>query len=308
VILAAGLSPAWQQILVFDSMRWGEVNRADQVLWCGSGKVLNVGIAAHTLGGPARTLSPLGGPALESVNAEMVSLGVRCRWIETHAATRVCTTIIDRGRNQITELVENARPLGPDELRAFRTAFIAEAAPAEVVALTGSLPEGAPQTYYRELLLGVKARQVLDFRGIGLLSVLDLKPWLVKPNREELSQTFGKPIDSDAALLQAMRELNRRGAQWVAVSQGPGPVWLASATRAFRLQPPKPAEIVNSIGCGDAMTAGIAWASCQGYDAIDCIRIGMAAACDNLSQLLPCRLDARRVRELTRRVLVTICE
>ena len=40
MILSAGLTPAWQQILVFDQMHWGEVNRASEVAWCGSGKVL----------------------------------------------------------------------------------------------------------------------------------------------------------------------------------------------------------------------------------------------------------------------------
>ncbi len=48
MIVVAGLSPAWQQILSFDELRWGEVNRARSAHWCASGKVLNVGIAlAH---------------------------------------------------------------------------------------------------------------------------------------------------------------------------------------------------------------------------------------------------------------------
>jgi len=41
VILVAGLTPAWQQILRFDDFRPGEVNRASEVQWCCSGKVLN---------------------------------------------------------------------------------------------------------------------------------------------------------------------------------------------------------------------------------------------------------------------------
>ena len=57
MILSAGLTPAWQQILVFDAFRYGEVNRASEVLWCASGKVFNAGIAAHHLGGPSRTLA-----------------------------------------------------------------------------------------------------------------------------------------------------------------------------------------------------------------------------------------------------------
>ena len=47
MILSAGLTPAWQQILVFDGFRYGEVNRAAEAVWCASGKVFNAGIAAQ---------------------------------------------------------------------------------------------------------------------------------------------------------------------------------------------------------------------------------------------------------------------
>ncbi len=140
MILSAGLSPAWQQIMVFDRLRPGEVNRARETAWCGSGKVLNAGLAAHHLGGPSLTLAPLGGPPLAEIEREFAEIGVPRRWIETAAATRVCTTLIDRDTGQITELVENGRPLSERELAAYRAAYIEEAARAEVAILTGSLP------------------------------------------------------------------------------------------------------------------------------------------------------------------------
>ena len=74
---------------------------------------------------------------------------------------------------------------------------------------------------------------VLDFRGDGLLSVLDLKPYVVKPNREELGQTVGRSLDDDADLLAAMRELNRLGAQWVVVTQGAKAVWVSSSEQCL---------------------------------------------------------------------------
>ena len=48
MIVAAGLTPAWQQLMAFDALEPGAVNRAREVTWCSSGKVLNVAIAlAH---------------------------------------------------------------------------------------------------------------------------------------------------------------------------------------------------------------------------------------------------------------------
>ena len=204
----------------------------------------------------------------------------------------------------MTELVENGRPLGPDELDAFRRAYTEEAARAKVVVLTGSLPAGVPTSFYRELVERTPCPVVLDFRGEGLLSTLDLKPLVVKPNREELAQTVGEPLSDDRQLLAAMRGLNRRGAQWVVVTQGAGPVWATSLEEGFRLDPLPVDDVVNPIGSGDALAAGIAWAIRDGRPVIDAVKLGMAVAAENLGRLETCRLDPNRVQRRAMEVIV----
>ncbi len=51
-------------------MRSGEVNRAREVHWCASGKVLNAAVALHLLGGPSMTLAPVGGLNLVHIERE----------------------------------------------------------------------------------------------------------------------------------------------------------------------------------------------------------------------------------------------
>jgi fructose-1-phosphate kinase PfkB-like protein len=145
---------------------------------------------------------------------------------------------------------------------------------------------------------------VLDFRGEGLLGVLDLQPLVVKPNREELGQTGGRELSSDDDLLEAMRSVNDRGAHWVVVTQGARPVWLSSRSEVYRLDPPQVASVVNPIGCGDAVSAGIAHALCGGKSMVEAVRYGVAAAADNLGQLLACRVDPTRVANWCERVQV----
>lgn len=304
MIVTAGLTPAWQQVMVFDAFHYGEVNRAAEVTWLAQGKVINAGIGAHFLGGPSLTLSTLGGPALTPIDEELKQLGVPCRWIVTAAATRVCTTILDRQRGVTTELVENGRTLTSAELAAFRDAYAAEVAAADVAVITGSLPTGAPAGYYRELVAQTPCAAVLDFRGPGLWDSLDLRPLVVKPNREELSHTVGRPLDDDAALLAAMRELNQRGAQWAVITQGAGPVWITSATETYRVQPLRVDPVVNPIGSGDAMAAGIAWAVRAGRTVPEAVRFGAAAAAENVRRLDTCRLDSARVEAQAAQVAI----
>lgn len=304
MILSAGLTPAWQQVLLFRSFRYGEVNRAEEVYWYAQGKVLNAGIAAHHLGGPSLTLAPLGGPPLEQIDREFTELGVPRRWITTQTPTRVCTTILDHSNHEMTELVENGKPLLPEELDAFRLAYADEAARADVAIVTGSLPIGTPASFYRTLVEHTPCPVVLDFRGEGLLGVLDLNPLVIKPNREELALTLNQPINDDRQLLNAMRLLNRRGAQWVVITQGAGPVWITSATKTYRLDSLPVAEVVNSIGSGDAMTAGIAWAIRAGREVVDAVRLGIAAAAQNVARLEIGRLDPIRAEQQANQVRV----
>ncbi|MGE5194023.1 MAG: 1-phosphofructokinase family hexose kinase, partial [Deltaproteobacteria bacterium] len=292
MILAAGLSPAWQQIVVLDGLAVGEVNRAREVHWCASGKVLNVGLALHCLcaspplgkggqrgspgggiancklqnencepekndGQAARTLALVGGLPGEAIRREFASLDVSSRWVTSRTPTRVCTTILDRETGTTTELVENAAAISPDELEAFRSAYFEEAARADVVVLTGSLPAGVPVTFYRDLLERIPGRVVLDTQGEPLLAALERRPFVVKPNREELGRTLGRRIDTVAGLHAAMRELCRRGATWAVVSQGNERLWVAAERELFSAQPPR-VEVVNPIGSGDCLAAGIA--------------------------------------------------
>ncbi len=295
MILCAGLTPAWQQILVFDSLRYGEVNRAREVHWCASGKVFNAAIGVHHLGGPTLALATVGGLPVGQIEEEFDAMGLPYRWVTTQAATRVCTTILEEATGTMTELVENGRPVTHEELAAFRQAYAEEAARADIVILIGSLPAGTPQSFYRDLMKCTPCPAVLDFRGEGLMSVLDLKPYVVKPNREELARTIDRSLDKDEDLLSAMRMLNARGAQWVVITQGAGPVWVSSKSKAYRLFPPEVKPVVNPIGCGDAMAAAIAWATREGRPAIEAVQLGIAASAQNIRQLLPCRLDLTRL-------------
>jgi len=307
-MLAAGLSPAWQQIVVLDSLREGEVNRAREVHWCASGKVLNVGLALHRLSAGdeslrAKTLSLIGGAGGTAIEEEFKQLGASTHWIHSIAPTRVCTTLIDQSSKRTTEIVENARPVPPEELETYRAAFVAEAAQAKFIVLTGSLPAGAPASFLADLLPLTTAKVILDFRGEALLNALPHRPFLVKPNREELGLTFNTPLTSDGDLLAAMRDLNDRGAEHVLVTQGSDRVWLTSASDTFFAEPPQVA-VVNPIGCGDCLAAGLTWSLAAGHDIPTALTHGIAAAALNAQDLLPSRFIAEQVRQLARQIKV----
>ncbi len=294
MILAAGLTPAWQQILEFAALHAGEVNRAEAATGCASGKVLNVGSAVHHLGVLSHTLSPVGGFTGQQIQADFAQLGIPATWIPAAAATRVCTTLLDRTTCRTTELVENSAALSGEELQNYFDAFQELAVDVDMVVLSGSLPHNTPADFYADLVEVVPGRVLLDARGPELLACLPAKPWLVKPNREELSRTLDRSLNRKDDLIAAMRELQVAGARHVIVSDGSAGLYAADA-HGVEHYPVVPVTTINPIGCGDSLAAGIAVAAVEGRNWHDAVEFGIAAATENATRLLPARFTRAAV-------------
>ncbi len=302
MIVVAGLTPAWQQVIALDALRVGEVNRAREVHRFPSGKVFNVAMALHHLGAGSTVLSIRGGATGERMEQDLAAIGMRRLWVEVRSPTRVCTTVLDGASGRTTELVENGGPIDAGEFEAFLRAYADAVRGARVAVLTGSLPLGCPREAYRLLLERTPCPVVLDARGPELLEALPLRPLVVKPNREELGVTVGRKLPTREDLVDAMQELRRRGAQRVLVTDGTEPSCLLGPEGPRFLRPPR-VEPVNPIGCGDCLAAGMALALHGGDSVESAVRLGMGAAAENAGMLLTGRLHPEISRRLAGKVL-----
>ena len=304
MILATGLTPVWQLTYRLNQFVAGEVNRAEELRRCASGKVLNVGLVVHRYGAPVTILSVAGGATGESMERDLCAMNVRARFIHVAAETRICTTILVANgpdSNTMTELVENGGPLSALEKQAYAAAFAEESLAAQVVILSGSPPQGMESTFYRQLVesalrngnRGKGSTVICDFRGACLIETLPVRPTIIKPNRAELMETvvaMGYAVPS--SIPDAVRTLQKRGARWVVVTDGSRPTYVADPEGGETWLPtPTPRQVVNPLGCGDAMAAGIAVGLRRGLSVPDAVRLGQIAAMRNLEQPYPGRPD-----------------
>lgn len=289
----------------FASLEPGEVNRASQVWRCASGKVLNVAVALSSLGAECRAVTLLGGAPAAWTAAELSHLGIDLVAVTTAADTRCCTTLLDDATGRTTELVENAPPITPDELARFVAAYEGAVAGAAVAVLSGSLPAATPATIYRDLLERTACPAIIDARGPELLAALPCRPLLVKPNREELARTVGRPLEREADLRVAMEELRAQGAEWVLVTDGANPALALGPAGCVRVVTPRLERVVNPIGCGDCLAAGIAEKIGRGSEPLEAICFGMACAAFNCGTFLAGRLDRSTVDSLAGSLKVT---
>jgi 1-phosphofructokinase family hexose kinase len=120
------------------------------------------------------------------------------------------------------------------------------------------------------------AHAVLDTTGESLRIGCGEKPFLVKPNGEEIHTLTGLPVNTPSEIAAAAAELRRMGAQNVVVSMGKDGALLHTAEETWLTHSPKIQE-KNPIGAGDSMVGGLVWALSQGIPLKEALGWGVAS-------------------------------
>ena len=174
------------------------------------GKGINVSAVLQNFGVPSVATGFVAGDVGEIICRKLEARGIETDFIRIPGQSRVNVKI--KGKEE-TEI--NAS--GPDIPReALETlAKKLSGVPAgSVLVLAGSVPASLPKDIYERLLAALARpdlRVVADASGELLLDVLPFRPWLIKPNRDELDETFGRHMRSVDEALSYAEKLRTMG-------------------------------------------------------------------------------------------------
>ena len=178
-----------------------------------------------------------------------------------------------------TEINGSGPEIPPEKLELF-FAQLHALKETDTLVLSGSAPRSLPQNIYARIAQCAAekcARLVVDASGALLTSTLPYHPFLVKPNREELSELFGEPADTDEAVLALAGKLQAQGAQNVLVSMAGDGALLRTAEGAVYRAPAAKGTVVNSVGAGDSMVGGFLAGYEKSGDFAEALALGTAA-------------------------------
>ncbi len=120
-------------------------------------------------------------------------------------------------------------------------------------------PSGMSESIYSDIMERLKGRGVkivVDATGDLLLKCLKYKPFLIKPNNQELEEIFGETLDSRESVVPYARKLIEMGAENVIVSMaGDGAAFVSANGDVYMREAPA-GRLVNGVGAGDSMVAG----------------------------------------------------
>jgi len=302
MVLTVTLNASWDKTVVCPNLTLGGVVMAERAYTFAAGKGIDVARGLHDLGDDVGALGLAGGITGQAIRAGLAAEGIPHDLTPTQAETRSNLTLVDPMAGTEVHVVEPGGGVRPDELAAFRETFRRYLPPARFLALAGSLPPGVPDSIDAELVEEAQAagvRAAVDTRGPALRAAVPARPWLLKPNAEELAELVGRGLPDAAAMAAAAQEVVTTGVEVVVVSLGSAGA--LAVTQAGKWYSPAPAvEPINTVGCGDALLAGLLHAAAAGADAPEMLRWGVAAGTANVLQEAPggvARADVERFAE-----------
>ncbi len=306
MILCIGTTPAAQRVMVFTSLTPNAVNRAITTIDGAAGKVTNVAKVLKALGEKPLAVTFLGGPRGAELADLLHARGIEFEAVTVDAPTRQCVTLIDRAGRVVTELVEESRPVPETAAVQLIEIIRRRGCEARAFVMSGSLAPGVPVDFYPDCTLLARdagALAVVDAQGTALIAALAARPELVKPNRQELAATAGRPLRELSDVCAAARDLSEKGARQVVVTAGAEPTVAFDGKSFWRVDPPR-IETVNPFGSGDAFTAALTQALVRGDDLAEACRHGAAAGAANALELMAGELDPETARRLAASVVI----
>lgn len=255
MIFTLTLNPSLDYFLSIEDFKVAQTNRTEDEFFLPAGKGINVSLMLQRLGFQSQMLGFLAG---------FSGVELQKRLQEWHAMedfiflqegqTRINVKICSKQESEI-----NARgPLIPEEKIQELCEKLQKIQKEDFLILSGSLPQGLSSSFYAQLISQCKSeRIILDCTGKAMQKALVSKPFLIKPNKAEVEELFGLYNASMEDLRDCAIILQKKGARNVLVSMGGEGAFLISEDQNFYFCKAPKGELLNSVGAGDCMVAGM---------------------------------------------------
>ncbi|WEZ72245.1 1-phosphofructokinase [Bacillus altitudinis] len=275
MIYTCTLNPAIDLYIALKEMRADTVNRTEDEDYQPNGKGVNVSIMLKKYGFTSTALGFIAGFSGSYIEQSLKDLSIQTDFIPVEGITRINVFI---NTTEEYMLVNQGPTIEAKALNAFREK-ISTIPKGSIFIMSGSLPKGVPASIFSEIAAICHQNNVkfiLDTSSKAVLETLQYKPYLLKPNEEEIAAFFGKTHRlSETELVESGRKLIEMGAEQVLISRGgEGALFLTNEV-VLKGNAPK-GTVVNTACSGDAMLAAFLSKQLEGQPYEECLRYGIA--------------------------------
>ncbi|MGN0161082.1 MAG: 1-phosphofructokinase [Lachnospiraceae bacterium] len=256
MIYTVTFNPSLDYVVNVNNLNIGGINRASSDTILAGGKGINVSLVLNELGMENTAIGFVAGFTGQEIVRRVEEAGCNCRFIELpEGMSRINVKIKDRRETEINAAGPNIDHDCLEELNQ----ILDEVEVGDILVLAGSIPASVPRHIYADFLKKMNPRGVkviVDASGSLLHDLINMKPYLVKPNQDELHELFDVSVSTLGEARTYAKKIHQMGARNAIISLGEvGAVLAAEDGNVYSCMAPR-GNAVNTVGAGDSMIAG----------------------------------------------------
>lgn len=279
MIVTLTVNPAIDRTISVDHLAFEDRAYITSTRESAGGRGINSSRVIHSFGGKTIAIVASGGKAGRRLQRLLRDCGYPVCIAAVQNETRTNLTITDQ-RGLTVNLNEKGPEVGKDEIAGVESAVRECLSGAAWLLICGSLPPGAPASFYGRLIAQARRRKVrtlLHASGDALREGIKARPTVVTPNQTEAERLLERSLLTRAHYLEAAQRIRQMGPESVVLSLASRGAVAAFADGLYEAIPPA-IDAVCPIGSGDALTAAYAWRMKQpGSSGLEALRWGVAA-------------------------------
>ena len=275
MIYTITFNPALDYTVQVEEFEIGKINRTKSENILAGGKGLNVSIILKRLGIENTALSFIAGftgkelTDFIEINNGYTRINVKISSLKKNSLIQERETALNGNGPEITqedidELLEKIKKINSED----------------IVILSGNVPKCINEDIYEIICKELNEKNVkfvVDASQKLLMNCLKYKPFFIKPNKDELEETFNTKIKTKKEIIIYAKKLQEKGAQNVLISLGgDGAILLTGKNEVYYSNTPK-GQVINTVGAGDSMVAGFVAGYLKKKNYIEALKLGIAS-------------------------------
>lgn len=245
------MNPAIDMNIVADKLSLERVNRTKNAEYSANGKGVNVSIVLRHFGVESGIIGFFGGFSGEYIYDYLCENGYKTHGIKIDGITRINVFVETEGKE--CKLL-NCGPLIDEAKQKELLDVLTGLEDMEILVVSGSLADGINENYYEkiaEICRLKKTKLILDISTSKLKELLSYRPFLIKPNDEEIKEVFGYDVTDEKTAIYALKQLHKNGAENVLITLGGMGSYFYDGTDAYYCEA-HPVKLKSSACAGDA--------------------------------------------------------
>ncbi|MBF2782490.1 MULTISPECIES: 1-phosphofructokinase [Staphylococcaceae] len=220
-----------------------------------NGKGVNISIMLNKLNKGSVATGFIGGFSGKFIDDELLKLNISTDFVNVDANTRINVFLMS---NQGEYKIVNSGPKISCKKSKELLSKIESLSNEDTLFVSGSLPQGLTGEILFEiakLSYLKKFNLILDISHPVLKNLIPFRPYLIKPNKDELQELFPElDMKCEENIVKAGKLLIQEGCQNVLVSVGSDGAYFINRNESLYCTAPK-GKVVNTAGAGDSMLA-----------------------------------------------------